>query len=92
MSYVKGDTVRVTATYTVDGDATDPAEATIRVRAPNGDVEVYAEADMTHVGDGVWSVAFVADAHGTWYVRAEGTGAAAGVEETAIVVSRSRVV
>lgn len=91
-SYVKGDTVKVTATFAVDGGATDPTAATIRVKAPGGTVTVYDESDMTHVGAGVWQAVVVLDQNGTWYVRAEGTGAAAGVEETAIVVSKSKVV
>lgn len=93
-SYINGDTIRLSATFTVDGAATDPTTVTLRVKAPSGTVTAYthADAEIARVSDGVYRKDVPFDAAGSWYVRWEGTGAAAGVEETAIVVSRSKVV
>jgi len=93
-SYINGDTVRLSATFTVDGAATDPTTVTLRVKAPSGTVTsyTYAATEITRVSTGVYRKDVLFDAAGTWYVRWEGTGAAAGVEEAAIVVSRSKVV
>lgn len=93
-SYINGDTIRVTATFTVDGAATDPTTVTLRVKAPSGTTTVYTYTDghLTRVSAGVYRKDVLFNAAGSWYVRWEGTGAAAGVEEEAITVSRSKVV
>lgn len=93
-SYIAGATLTIIATFTVDGAVEDPATVTLRVRPPSGTVTVYtyAASEITRASEGVFSKDILFDAAGTWYVRVEGTGAAAGVEETAIAIGRSRVV
>ena len=43
-SYINGDTIRLSATFTVDGAATDPTTVTLRVKAPSGTVAAYTYA------------------------------------------------
>lgn len=94
MSYIKGDTIRVTATFTVADVATDPATVTLRVKDPAGTTTVYTYAltEITKVSTGVYRKDVQMSTAGTWYVRWEGTGTAAGVEEAGIVIGGSRVV
>ena len=91
-SYVKGEPVRITATFDVDGVPTDPAGVTIRVR-PYLEVEsskTYpGDPEVVRVSAGVFyrDVSTTAGPEGTWYYRAEGTTPAEGVAEGNFLVS-----
>ena len=55
-SYINGDTVRLSATFTVDGAVTDPTTIALRVKAPSGTVTSYTRvsAEITRVSAGVY--------------------------------------
>lgn len=90
-SYVKGEPVRVTATFSVDTVPTDPGDVTIRVR-PFGEAEdtyAYNPGAIVRVSAGVYyvDVPTTAGPEGTWYYRTEGTAPAEGVAEGNFLVS-----
>ncbi len=76
-----GDLVRRTATFTVDGVATDPTAVTYRMTAPDGTVTVYVygtDAELVKESAGVFHVDWTVAKPGRHFDRFEGTGAAHG--------------
>lgn len=74
------DTVRLSATFTVAGTATDPTTVTFSYRAP-GEAAVTltygTDAEVVKSAAGVYYVDLTLDEPGAWYYRWLGTGAVA---------------
>lgn len=77
-----GDVVLLDAEFVVGSSLTDPTLATVIVKDPSG---VTSTPSVAHSGTGTFSAEVTVDMAGTWRVRWEGTGAAAGAEETAFI-------
>lgn len=90
-SYVLGTPVRVSATWTVDGTATDPTTVKLRYRrdgrAETVDTYGGAESIITRVSAGSYRADIVPDHVGKWLYRWEGTGAATGASEGSFTVT-----
>ena len=85
--------VRISATFTVGGAATDPTTVTLRIKDPSGNktVYTYALAEITKDSAGVFHKDITVDEAGCWYYRWEGTGTVQAVDEDYFYV-RSRQV
>lgn len=83
MAYDIGDTIRTSASFTVNGVATDPTTVTATVRSPSGTSTAYtwAGATVTRNSAGNFQLDFVVTEAGRWFVRWVGTGAAAATRE-----------
>ena len=96
MAYIAGDTLTLGCTFAVaaTGVVTDPTTVTLRVKDPAGAVTVYtyALAEITKSTTGIYVKTLAFSTAGDWWLRWEGTGAAAGVEEQSIGIQASRVV
>ena len=91
MSITIGDLVRVSATFTVSGTATDPATVTLKVRDPSGTTTTYTygAATVTKDSTGAYHRDVSATTAGRWLYRWEGTGTAQAAEEAAFDVEPS---
>ena len=87
-SYPKGATVRFSAAIAVAGVATDPTTVTLKTKNPAGTITsyTYALAEIIKDSVGNYHKDLALATAGTWYHRWEGTGPAAGVEESALNV------
>lgn len=71
---------RVQATLTFkneNGVPTDPDTAAATVRHPDGTEDAYAVGGanaLTQESEGIFTLTFVPDAKGRWYITATGTG------------------
>ena len=74
--YFKGQTVRITGTFSVAGTATDPDTVTLTVRNPAGleTSYIYAAAQISRVSAGVYYANVSLDKAGRWIYKWEGTG------------------
>lgn len=90
-TYDKGDVVRLTGTFTVDGVATDPTTVTLKVQEPDGTetTYTYALATVTKVSTGVYRKDITIDESGYWYYRWEGTGTVATSGEAVLLTRES---
>jgi hypothetical protein len=84
--YLKGQTVRITGTFTVSGTNTDPTTITLKVEDPSGNEAsyTYALGEVTKSAAGIYYKDVVIDESGYWIYRWEGTGAVAAVDEEMI--------
>lgn len=98
--YDQGDLWTPQATFTVGGGATDPTTLIVRVKDPGGTNTVVTEntpASLTpsstpiaRVSAGIYKHAgIVLNDAGYWFVRFEGSGAAAATEESQAIVDPS---
>lgn len=86
ISYDIGDVVRVTATFTVAGVATNPAAVTFRIKPPAG---APTAISGTQTATGTYTTDINATLPGIWYYRVEGTGAAQAAAEGSFHVQPS---
>jgi len=89
--YNKGDAVRLSATFTVGGAATDPTTVTLKVRDPSGNVATYtyALAEITKDATGQYHKDVSIDETGRWEYRWVGTGAVATAQEAHLLAQAS---
>ena len=85
--YELGDTVELRAEFRVATVLTNPSAVTFSVKSPSG---VTSAPAASAVSTGIHRTTVVANEHGVWYYRSEGTGPAAGVAESAFRVKHSR--
>ena len=97
MDFIAGQTLRATATFTVDGVATDPSGVTFKTRQiPSGaEVDyVYGTApEVTRLSPGVYRFQRViqpSDPLGTYALGAIGTGACYANREDIFAIIASR--
>lgn len=90
MRWRKGQGARFTATYRVGGTPTD-GTPTAYVTAPDGTRTAHAEPEVSHAGDGVYSLDVALDQAGEWGVRWEfaGPGDYVGASELGVLVEPS---
>lgn len=92
--YLEGATVRMQATFSVSGSNTDPTTVTLKVLPPGSTTATsytYAGGTVTKSTTGVYYKDLALSTTGTWHYRWIGTGAAAGVAESPIVVYASAI-
>lgn len=92
-AYTLGSQVRLSATFEVNGVATDPTTVTFKVRAPSGTVTTYVygtDVQLVKSATGVYYVDYTTAAEGLHAWRMAGTGTAVGAEEQQFVVRDSR--
>jgi hypothetical protein len=75
-SYPLGHTVKIKATFKIDGVLTDPTTTTITVREPDG---TQTSLSVTNVSTGIRTAVTLTDQVGWHRVRVTGTGTAAAV-------------
>lgn len=86
--YILGEPVRLSATFTVAGVATNPATVTVKVKDPAGVVTTISTAPVND-GTGQYHVDYTPALKGEHVYRWEGTGACvAAAEEIFFVASR----
>lgn len=93
-AYLEGSTVRVQATFAVSGTNTDPTTVTLKLLAPGGTTATsytYALGEVTKSATGVYYKDVTCSTTGTWYYRWIGTGTAAGVAESPLVITASAI-
>ncbi|MEP7290528.1 MAG: hypothetical protein ABI835_02040 [Chloroflexota bacterium] len=93
--YLLGDTIRLRVTFKVLHALIDPTTVIFKVKSSDKSIMTYtypAENDIIRDSEGEFHLRVVGNKVGQWYYRAEGTGAAAGVEESAFYVIPSLVV
>jgi uncharacterized protein YfaS (alpha-2-macroglobulin family) len=90
ISYDRGDLVRVSVNFQVDGVATDPTAVTLKVRKPDGTVDTFTFVGGDVVKDSTGNyhhdINTTAGPAGVWSYRFEGIGAAQGAEEAEFIV------
>lgn len=92
-SYDIGDRVRMTATVVTSGGvAADPTEVTFKVQDPSGNeaTYLYSMGLVTRTSAGVYYLEVTVDEAGTWYYRANGTGAVIAADEEYFYVRESQ--
>ena len=85
-SFVIGDTIKIKATFKVDGVLTNPTTCTITVQEPDWD---QITLTISNDGTGVRSGTYQPDESGWHRWQVEGTGTAAGVRQGAFYVKSS---
>lgn len=90
-TYDKGDSVRLTATFTVDSVPTDPTTVTLKVKNPAGVTTTYTYglAELTKSSTGVYYREVTVDDDGMYYYRFEGTGTCIAASEGQLKVRSS---
>lgn len=93
-TYDKGDSVRVTATFTSDDVATDPTDnqddITVTWRQPDGtDTSYTGTATITRTGAGVYYRDFTLNQIGTHVIRFTGSEGVIAVETIKLEVAKS---
>ena len=91
--YIEGQAVRVTVTCKVGAVNTDPTTLVFRVRNAVGAISTHiygTDVEVVRDSLGVFHMDVLLDAGGSWDVRCETTGAAAGASETSFDVNFSR--
>ncbi len=68
----------------------DPIDPTIFVESPDETEYTYPTDQLTHVSTGIWTISFLVDLPGQWYIRAYATDAVAAVVEGFLIVRPSR--
>jgi len=89
--YEKGETVRITGTFTVSSVATDPTAVILKVQRPSGaeSTYTYALSQVTKSSTGIYYKEIAANESGRWYYRWEGTGAVVSADEDVFFVKNS---
>lgn len=77
-----GETVELTASFTLDGEPADPDTVTIQWRAPDGTISDPVNASRTSEGEFYYDL--LLDAAGEWRWEFTGTGDAGGVQGGAL--------
>lgn len=83
MAYDIGDTIRTSASFTVNGVATDPTTVAVSIKSPSGVTTTYtwAASQVTRNSAGNFQFDFLVTEAGRWFARWVGTGAAAATRE-----------
>lgn len=91
MPYYPGQSLKLRATFTVDGAVTDPTSITLIVRDPAGtsNTYTYAGATITKDSTGIYSKNVAFDSEGTWRWRWVGTGTVVASAEGEVVIEVS---
>jgi len=93
--YDLNDTVGASVTFAVASVATDPTAITFEARSPvTGTITSYVygtDAELVKVSTGNYTVDIALSEPGRWWIRWEGTGTAAGSEQTYFDVDYDRV-
>lgn len=82
-TYRKGQKVRVTCQFKVNGTLTDPTTVTCKVMDPSRNISTPTPVNQSV---GIYYVDIVTDENKEWNVRFEGTGACVAVEELTFTV------
>src|SRR4030065_610046 len=90
-AYDKGKTVRVSALFTVGGEATDPTTVPLKGRKPGSGVVsyTYALAEVTKDSTGNYHKDIVGNESGSWYHQWIGTGTCETAEEDSFIINAS---
>jgi len=90
-TYDIGDTIRLRATFTISGAATDPTTITLKVKNNSGTTSTYTYAGGTvsKTSTGIYYKDISLTNDGVWYYRFEGTGAVAAASEGQFIVRAS---
>lgn len=88
ISFLDGETVRLTFTTKVDGTLTDPAAATLTVTPPTGPAVAlsWPAGGLTRLGAGQFRALVVGTPAGRWVWEIDTTGAAAGASQGTFIV------
>lgn len=86
-SYVKGTLTRLSCTFTYQGSPVDPTTVVFKVKDPTNAVTEYDNPQRDGVGQ--YHVDVLLSSSGTWWYRAEGTGAAEVAAEAQLTVKVS---
>jgi len=94
-SYILGQTVRLTATFTNPaGQAADPTTVRFKVKEPSSKQTTYTYVlnglVVVKSATGIYYIDVLLDKSGYWYYRWEGSGANAGALESSVQVDRSQ--
>jgi hypothetical protein len=91
--YDKGDLVRLSAAFTVEGVATDPTTVTLKIHDPSGNAVTYTYAlgQVTRDSVGNYHFDLAVDETGIWPYHWSGTGTVVTAGEAFLYVRRSRL-
>ena len=91
-TYDIGDTIRLTATFTVSDAVTDPTTITLKVKDPVGTITsyTYAAGTVTKASTGVYTKDIALTLSGPYFYRWEGTGTVPTADETWLDVEKSQ--
>lgn len=90
-TYAVGESIILSATFTVATVNTDPTTVTLRIKDPTGNIDVYtlALATVTRDSAGVFHKDLTIDESGEWFYRWEGTGTCVAADEVQFLVTAS---
>jgi hypothetical protein len=90
----EGQRVQVEVEIRLFGVPTDPTIAQVTARSPSGSTFIltYPHEDFVRRDTGLFDVAFVVDAPGTWFFRPEAAGVVDAVDEISLEVLASNVI
>ena len=91
--YDVGDSVRMSAAFTVSSVATDPTTITFKMREPDGTVTTYVygtDAELVKDSTGNYHVDWGTSMSGDFFYRFTGTGACVAASEGYFTVKESR--
>jgi hypothetical protein len=88
-SYTKGTQVRLSATFTVAGVATDPTTVTFKVEDPTGIVTSYTSPQVIKDSVGNYHLDILLGTSGVWWYRTEGSGVVTAATEAQLAVRSS---
>lgn len=91
--YIEGQTVSMTARFTLDGVLTDPTTITLKVKDPEGTISeyTYALSQITKVSTGIYNKDIALNTPGLWIYRYIATGSVATVGERKIYANASQI-
>jgi len=91
ITILEGQTIRLTATFKVNGVATDPTTVTLKIKSPSGTTTtfLYSSGGVSKSGTGVYYKDYKPTETTFYHYRWIGTGAADGVGEAAFTVAPS---
>ncbi len=82
--------IRVKATFSLEGVETDPTSVILKIMNPNGDINSYDAGDLVHPSDGYYYKEILSDIVGDWWYEFTGTGAVNAAEENHYIISHSK--
>jgi hypothetical protein len=90
-----GDQPTITGYFTAldTGEPANPSAITIRVRKPDGSIDIYDQADCTNPTVGTWRFLLPApiDQEGQWIVKFYGTAGIVAAQQIVFAVTCSKV-
>lgn len=88
-TYDKGDAVRLNASFTIGGVATNPTNILLRIKDQSGNETIVTTGTISELSTGNWFYDVQVTGSGQWWYRWEGSGNLTAVDENSLLVDPS---